>query len=453
MLINKPIPGSVHGSTAMNTILMNALESVDPNQCVRSALTLKGRSLIIKDQVVDLQEINRVFVIGVGKAVLPMAWAVSDALGDHINEGALIAKHTDAGIQSKLNSQLKVFIGSHPIPSEDSVKATGRMLEMLKRTTPEDLVIGLISGGGSSLMTYPVEEIGLAGLQRTTSLLLKCGATIEEMNTIRKHLDLVKGGGLLKYIYPAKSFHLILSDVLGDPLSMIASGPTVADPTTFQNCLDIIHKFIIDDQMDNKVMKYLQKGAEGSIEETIKEGNAIITHHKNFIIGSLSIAAEAACAQAESLGFATKLLTTSLRGEARVVGAELASRLVELVQNKHSSEKPLCLIAGGETTVTVTGKGKGGRNQELALAAAQVLDGIDNCALVSFATDGEDGPTDAAGSFVTGKTIQAGLDLGIENQKYLIENNAYEFLEKTDALIRTGPTGTNVNDLVLLFAF
>jgi len=453
MLINNPIPDNVFSSNAMNKIILNALVSVDPNQCVRNALNLKGDTLIIKDQVVDLQKIGRVFIIGVGKAVLPMALAISDTLGDLITEGALIAKHTDTVIQSKLNSRIKVLIGSHPIPSEDSVNATNVMLETLKRTAPEDLVIGLISGGGSALMTNPVKKIGLAGLQRTTSLLLKCGATIEEMNTIRKHLDLVKGGGLLKYIYPAKSFHLILSDVLGDPLSMIASGPTAADPTTFQDCLEIIHKFKFDDQVDKEVLKYLQKGAEGSIEETIKEGSEIITHNKNFIVGSLSIAAQAACAQAEASGFETELLTTSLRGEAKTVGAELASQLVDVVQNKKNRGKPLCMIAGGETTVTVSGNGKGGRNQELSLAAAQVLEGVDNCVLISFATDGEDGPTDAAGGFVTGKTIKAGLNLGLDSQKYLNDNNAYEFLEKTDALIQTGPTGTNVNDLVLMFAF
>jgi len=200
-------------------------------------------------------------------------------------------------------------------------------------------------------------------------------------------------------------------------------------------------------------VKYLQKGAEGSIEETIKEGNTSLGDHRNFIVGSLSIAAEAACAQAETLGFETKIVTTLLRGEARMVGTELASQLVEIVQSNNKRKKPLCLIAGGETTVTVTGTGRGGRNQELALAAAQVLDGVKNCALISFATDGEDGPTDAAGGFVTGKTIQTGMDLGLNSQNYLNGNNAYEYLEKTGALILTGPTGTNVNDLVLMFAF
>ena len=384
MLINKPIPENVHSSENINKILLSALESVDPNECVKRFLGKNGSSLTIKDQEVNLQKVNRIYLIGVGKAVLPMALAVSDAMGDLISESALIAKYTDTNIQSKLNRHIKVLIGSHPIPSENSVKSTGEMLELLKKTKSDDLVIGLISGGGSALMTYPVEEIGLAGLQKTTSLLLKCGATIEEMNTIRKHLDLVKGGGLLKYIYPAKSIHLILSDVLGDPLSMIASGPTSADPTTFQNCLEIIHKFKIVDQMDEKVLEYLRKGAEGSIEETIKAGNTTLKDHSNFIVGSLTIAAEAARAQAEALGFETKILTTSLRGEARIAGAELAHQLVELVQSKPSREKPLCLIAGGETTVTVTGNGKGGRNQELALAAAQVLQGVNNCALYHF---------------------------------------------------------------------
>lgn len=453
MLINQPIPDNVYRSNEMNKILLNALKSVDPNQCVKKVLYIENGSLFIENQRIDLQKVNKFFIIGVGKAVLPMASAVNDLMGNLISEGLLIAKHTDTEIQAKLNSQIQVFFGSHPIPSENSVKATGAMLEMLSKTTSDDLVIGLISGGGSALMTFPAEEIGLSGLQKTTSMLLKCGATIEEMNTIRKHLDLIKGGGLLKHIYPAKSVHLILSDVLGDPLSMIASGPTSADPTTYENCLNIIHKYKIVEQMDNRIMEYLHKGAEGLKEETIKEGNVLIKDHRNFIVGSLSIAAEAACTQADALGFETKILTTSLRGEARIAGADLAKQLVELVHRKNNMEKPICLIAGGETTVTVTGNGRGGRNQELALAAAQVLHGVSNCAIISFATDGEDGPTDAAGGFVTGKTNQTGLDLGLDSQNYLNENNAFEFLEKTGALIRTGPTGTNVNDLVLMFAF
>jgi glycerate-2-kinase len=234
---------------------------------------------------------------------------------------------------------------------------------------------------------------------------------------------------------------------------MIASGPTAADPTTFENCLEIINKYGIDDLLDNRVMSYLKSGAAGLIEETIKDGNPIIVDHKNLIVGSLSIAAEAACNQAKEAGFDAKILTTSLRGEARVVGAKLARQLADLVKIKKIGEKPICLIAGGETTVTVKGNGTGGRNQELALSAAQVLRGINNSAFVSFATDGEDGPTDAAGGFVTGKTLEIGLRMNLVSQDYLDNNNAYEYLNKVGGLIKTGPTGTNVNDLVLMFAF
>lgn len=334
MLIKQPIPDHVYRSKDLNRMLAGALEAVDPNQCVKKVLNRKGSSLLFPNLEVDLLKINRIFVIGVGKAVLPMASAVADTVGDLISEGVLIAKHADAEIQSKLNSNIQVLIGSHPILSENSVSATRVMLEMLKKTTPDDLVIGLISGGGSALMTYPAEEIGLAGLQKTTSLLLKCGATIEEMNTIRKHLDLVKGGGLIKHIYPAMSVNLILSDVLGDSLSIIASGPTSADPTTYENSLDIIHKYKIDDLMDSRVMEYLQKGAAGLIEETIKDENTLIKDHHNFIVGSLTIAAEEACARAKAAGYDSKILTTSLRGEAKAAGVELAKRLVEQVINK-----------------------------------------------------------------------------------------------------------------------
>lgn len=453
MLINQFIPKNVYRSDDINRILVSALESVDPKMCVEKILNRKNSSLFINDQEIKLKDIKKIYIIGVGKAVLPMALAVSDALGELIGEGVLIAKHDDAGIHSQLIKSLRIIKGSHPIPSEKSVKATGILLEMLKKTTPGDLVIGLVSGGGSALMTYPVKEIGLRGLQNVTSLLLKCGATIEEMNTIRKHLDLVKGGGLLKYIYPANSFHLTLSDVLGDPLSMIASGPTSPDPTTFENCLEIIQKYGIKDQLNNKVMSYLMNGAAGLNEETVKSGNPLLLDQKNIIVGSLSIAVEAACDQAKKVGFDAKILTTSLRGEAREVGVEMANLLVDCVKNKKINDKPICLIAGGETTVTVKGSGRGGRNQELAISAAQVLGGIKDCALISFATDGEDGPTDAAGGIVTGATLGVGIKKNLNSQDFLDNNNAYEYLKKVGGLISTGPTGTNVNDLVLMFAF
>ena len=453
MSITQPITENAFRSADLNKIILTALDSVDPRKCVARALKRENDLLTIQDHVVNLKEYHTIYLIGVGKAVLPMASAVSEILGDLIIEGELIAKYDNAEIHSELKNSIRLHIGDHPIPSEKSIDATRQLLEMLKKTTQEDLVIGLISGGGSALMTHPVKGVGLAGLQRTTASLLKCGATIEEMNTIRKHLDSIKGGGLLKHIQPAKSFHLILSDVLGDPLSMIASGPTCSDPTTFCDCLEIIKKYRIEDHLDKDVLTYLENGATGLHEETLKDENPLLADHKNYIIGSLSIAADAAYRQAIKAGFKARILTTTLRGEAREVGAKLASQLAELVQKKKKSDKPICLIAGGETTVTVKGNGKGGRNQELALSAAQKIEGLQDCAFVSFATDGEDGPTDAAGGFVTGDTIRIARNMNLESQDFLDNNNAYEFLKRTGSLIYTGPTGTNVNDLVLMFAF
>ena len=453
MPINQPIPENFYRSNDLNLIIMGALQSVDPEKCVKKVIERKMDSLIINNYESNLKDIHKIYIIGVGKAVLRMALAVSGILDDLFEEGVLITKHDDPRINSKLNKRIRVLKGSHPVPTEQSVEATWILLDMLKKTTPDDLVIGLFSGGGSALMTCPDEKIGLVGIQNITSLLLKCGATIEEMNTIRKHLDKVKGGGLLTQIYPAKSTHFILSDVLGDPLSMIASGPTSADPTTFKDCLEIIQRYGIEEQVDPKVMSYMNDGVLGLHEETIKDGDTLLRDHKNVIIGSLSIAAETACDQAVKLGFDAKILTTSLRGEARAVGVDLANQLVDLVNNRKNNDKPVCLIAGGETTVTVTGEGLGGRNQELALSAAQVLGGINNCTFISFATDGEDGPTDAAGGIVTGDTLGNGKKANLNAQDFLKNNNAYEYLDKVGGLIRTGPTGTNVNDLVLMFAF
>jgi glycerate 2-kinase len=453
MPTNLPIPDHFLHFNDLNKIICSSLESVDPEKSVKKALKRNNDLLLISETEISLTNIRNIKVIGVGKAVLPMALGISDILNEDITVGVLITKHFDPEIQSKLNKNIKVLLGSHPIPTNLSVVSTGMMLNLLKEGTANDLVIGLISGGGSALMTYPVKEIGLEGMQTVTSLLLKCGATIQEINTIRKHLDLVKGGGLLKCIHPANSIHLILSDVLGDPLSMIASGPTSADPTTYQDCLNIIKNYHIEDRADPKILTFLRDGALGLHEETLKDGNPLLKESKNFIIGSLSIAVNEAADQAKKLGYEVKILTTSLIGEAKVVGKDLGIKLRNVVAEREKKSKPICLIAGGETTVTVTGKGKGGRNQELALSAAQELDGMDNCALISFATDGEDGPTDAAGGIVTGSTINTGNKMDLNANEFLKNNNSYEYLDKAGGLIRTGPTGTNVNDIVLLFAF
>lgn len=453
MSITNPISENYFRSAELNAIILSALDAVDPKKCVASSLKRDKNILTIEGHTLDLKSFRAIYLIGVGKAVLTMASAASEILGDWITEGELIAKHDNPRIHAELQAALRIRTGDHPLPSQKSIDATSQMLKMLKKTTSDDLVVGLISGGGSALMTFPVKEVGLAGLQRTTNTLLMCGASIDEINTIRKHLDAVKGGGLLKHIQPAKSVHLILSDVLGDPLSMIASGPTCNDPTSFSDCLGIIEKYQIGNRLDKEVLVFLENGAKGLHPETIKIGNPVLANHQNFIIGSLSIAAEAACKKANELGINAKILTTMLRGEARDVGTSLGRDLAEIVKTKNKVDKPICLIAGGETTVTVKGNGMGGRNQELALSAAKEIGGLQDCALISFATDGEDGPTDAAGGFVTGDTIKIARSMDLDSKEYLDNNNAYEFLKKTGSLITTGPTGTNVNDLIIMFAF
>lgn len=452
MTINLPIPENSIYASDINSIIEYALKSVDPALCVKKNFVKNGDLIKIEKTEFDLTRIEKIYLVGYGKAVLPMAVAISEILGDQIHEGVLIAKHNDLRLQAKLPDSIRVFKGSHPVPTEMSYKATDFLLSMLNKTTANDLVIGLISGGGSALLTHPFTEIGLPALQKITSDLLKSGASINEMNTIRKHLDQVKGGGLLKFIEPAQSVHLILSDVLGDPLSMIASGPTSADSTTFCECLNIIDKYEISGFKNQKVIAYLKKGAMGLEEETLKDNDSRLKNHKNLIIGSLSIAVQAAHQKALKLGFNSRILTAPITGEARERGNELAEELFNNAIVLNEKSKPLCLIAGGETTVTVKGAGKGGRNQELALSAALKIDGLDRLIFVSFATDGEDGPTDAAGGFVTGDTIRIGKDKGLDADEYLKNNNAYNYLKKVGGLVMTGPTGTNVNDIVLMIA-
>ena len=385
MINSNPIPEKYAFAEEINSIINYAIKSVDPDLCVRNNFSLDGTILKINKSEFDLDKIENIFLIGFGKAVLPMAGAVYEILGNKIKEGVLITKHEDLQIQKNFPGSIQVFKGSHPVPTELSIKGTKTLQSMLLKTTPKDLVIGLISGGGSALLTNPLPEIRLSELQKITSDLLKSGASINEMNTIRKHLDQVKGGGLLKFIEPAQSIHLILSDVLGDPLSMIASGPTSPDPTSFKESLGIIEKYKLS-ELDNKNVKdFLKKGEMGLVEETIKDNDPRLINHRNLIIGSLSIAIDAAFQKAQQLGFVSRMLSTSISGEAYQMGEEMADILIENAKNITDISKPLCLFAGGETTVTVHGSGKGGRNQELALAAAMKIEGFDRLFFVSFA--------------------------------------------------------------------
>jgi hydroxypyruvate reductase len=351
------------------------------------------------------------------------------------------------------HSPVRILEASHPLPDERGVQGAQQLIDLLKGVGPDDLVIGLISGGGSALLTSPAPGLSLGDLQALTSALLACGANINEINTLRKHLDLVKGGGLAQWVAPARLATLILSDVVGDPLDVIASGPTVPDPTTFAEALGVIEKYQIGAKTPSAVIDRLQQGAAGNIPDTPKPGDPLFERVQNVIVGSNRQAAEAALAQAQAEGLYPLLLTTYLQGEARQVGRVLAGVARQVASSGQPIARPACLVAGGETTVTLRGDGSGGRNQEMALSAVAELAGLPDLALVTLATDGGDGPTDAAGAVVTGETLSRAQNLGLGPEDYLSRNNAYHFFAPLGDLLKPGPTQTNVNDLAFIFAF
>jgi hydroxypyruvate reductase len=327
------------------------------------------------------------------------------------------------------------------------------MVELLEEAKQEDLVICVISGGGSALLTLPADGITLEDLQQTTDALLRSGATINEMNVVRKHLDTVKGGGLARLAAPARVVTLVLSDVVGNPLDAIASGPTVPDTSTWADASRIFDRYALWDSIPRSVADRIKAGAAGDLPDTPKAGDPIFERVSTVIVGSNLLACEAAAAAGRAMGLNALVLTTYVEGEAREVGRVLAALLREVADSGHPLPRPCVLIAGGETTVTIRGPGQGGRNQELALSAAFGLRGVQDVLLASIGTDGNDGPTDAAGAFVDGTTLARAAAVGLDHQVYLADNNSYAFFDRLGDLIRTGPTNTNVNDLYLLFAF
>jgi hydroxypyruvate reductase len=449
-------------------ILAAALDAVEPGATVRRYLRRDGQRLAIGERIYDLANYARVFLVGAGKAGAPMARAGADILGERLAGGVIVVKEGHAGIEnaelrieknehdssfSILNSQFSILEAGHPIPDQRGVDGAQRMAELLERATERDLVIALISGGGSALLTLPAPGIALADMQALTAALLACGASINEINTLRKHLDQLKGGGLARLAGPAAIATLILSDVVGNPLDVIASGPTVPDPTTFGDAYAILERYDVVEQVPEPILARLRDGMAGTIDETLKPGDRRFDRVQNLVVGSSSQAADAALEAARAEGFNTLLLTTYLQGEAREVGRMLAAVARELATTGQPLPRPACVIAGGETTVTLRGKGQGGRNQELALAAAADLAGLFNVALVALATDGGDGPTDAAGAVVTGATLERARALGLDQAAHLARNDAYPFFAALGDLLQPGPTQTNVNDLAFVFAF
>jgi len=438
-------------------ILDSALEAVDPYKGILRTVHIDRSHLIIAEQAYNLKEIRRVVIVGVGKAAFPMAVAMEEILGDRLEIGIILTKDGYAapasGLVRRKLYQTRVLEAGHPIPDARGVAAAQEIIKLLQTLENDDLVIFMISGGGSALLNSPVPGVNLADLQQFTGLMLRAGATINQINTLRKHLDLAKGGGLARQASPARMATLVLSDVIGDPLDVIASGPTVPDNTTFQDAWSIIEQFNLEDEIPASICSYLDKGRRGEVPETLKSGDPVFNRTQQVIIASNSQAVSAAAIQARKYGLDVLLLTSFLQGEAREVGRMMAAIARQIQATGEPVKRPACVIAGGETTVTVRGAGKGGRNQELALGSLQEMARLPRTMLVALATDGSDGPTEAAGAVVTGDSLDRGLTLGLDPRKFLDRNDAYLFFDRLGDLIRSGPTQTNVNDLTILFAF
>jgi hydroxypyruvate reductase len=443
----RPPPADAH----LDDVLGAALAAVEPAQAVRRAITSNAHGITIDGSTHDLSRFSRVLVVGAGKASAPMAAAVEDLLVDaRIQvEGSVTVRYGHAAATRSVS----IREGGHPMPDVQGVEATRAIVELLESSTTSDLVICVISGGGSALLTLPADGISLEDLQRTTDALLRSGATINQINEVRKHLDVVKGGGLARLAAPAQLLTLVLSDVVGNPLDAIASGPTVGDSSTFADAARVFDQYALWSELPEAVVSRIRRGAAGELPDTPKPGDPLFANAQTVVVGSNLLACEAAARAASDAGFDTLVLTTFVEGEAREAGRVLAAVLREVDASGHPLARPACIVAGGETTVTLRGAGQGGRNQELALSAAYGLRGVERVLLASIGTDGSDGPTDAAGAWVDGSTLSRSAAIGLDAAASLAANDSYTFFDKLGGLIRTGPTQTNVNDLYLLFAY
>lgn len=424
------------------TIFGAALKAADAGFAVRQM----WRTAMMGIQVGDF---DRVYVIAAGKAAAPMAKAIQERIGDAITSGLVVTKYGHVRTRSP---HWDVIEAGHPIPDEGGLRAAEAVRSLLQTINARDLLIIAISGGASALLSAPVPTLSLQDKQITTDLMLRAGANIQELNTVRKHLSFLKGGRLAALAYPATVVTLVLSDVIGDPLDVIASGPTAADSTTFGDALQVLKTLNLLRDIPEPVRKHLQRGAKGHVDETPKPRSPVFANVRNVIVGSNRLALQAAARQAKSLGYKTLLLSSAMEGEARQVAQVHAAILREVIASGNPAEAPACLLSGGECTVTVRGSGRGGRAQEFALAAASCLAGLPRVLLLSAGTDGTDGPTDAAGAMVTGATVAKGREKGLVAADFLARNDSYAFLNAVQQLVKTGATGTNVMDVCIMLA-
>uniref|UniRef100_UPI0040264E24 glycerate kinase type-2 family protein n=2 Tax=Candidatus Tripitaka californicus TaxID=3367616 RepID=UPI0040264E24 len=474
-------------------IFYHALGAVDPARLVRERVgrgTLqRAPTLKIDSKSYALKEFNGVYAVGFGKASAPMAQALEEILGEWLKGGIVVVKEGHALPLKKI----KVLESGHPVPDRRSQEAAMSLLDWanteVQRVNPPEaervqglralqtkraLVFCLVTGGGSALLCAPPGDISLEEVKTATSLLLASGAEIKEVNTVRKHLSLIHGGRLARALYPAVVINLVVSDVVGDVLDMVSSGPTLPDPSTYKGALEIVSKYGLAKRLPERVYEYLKRGVSGEVEETPKEGDVCFQDVHTFLLGSNMRALEAAKEKAIELGYNTRILGSSFTGEAREVARVFSSRARECREGDNppsgpalvaehqgysigalppmlnrSGSGPACLLAGGETTVTIRGNGKGGRNQEFALASAMEIEGLEGVVILSGGTDGNDGPTEAAGAVVDGTTCRRARAHGMEPEDFLMRNDSHTFFCRLGDHIITGPTRTNVMDIML----
>ena len=427
-----------------------ALEAANPRTIIRKHVKVQGDKLIVDDLTYSLRHYRRILVLGAGKASGFMAEEIEKLLGPKIAQGIVIVPDY---LKPWPKGRRIAYVGSsHPIPTEKTVHRTAQLARLAKSAGKDDLAIMVLSGGASSLMELPLSGLTLSDLRKTTDLLLKSGAKIQEINTVRRHLSQIKGGRLAEMLRCADLLTLIISDAIGDELDAIGSGPTAPDPTTYMDARRVLENYNIWLKIPARVGKTIEQRVNGGFSETPKSGDRTFRKVRNVIVGNNGQSCEEVVRHLKRSGYAASILSTHLVGEAREAGSILGSVLTDMRNNRRPTSPPAAMVCGGETTVTITGNGKGGRNQELALAAALAIDGTENVVVGSLATDGVDGLTDAAGAIVDGTTVSRGQKLGLSAEDYLKNNDSYNFLKRTGDLVKTGPTGTNVNDVMILIA-
>lgn len=427
-------------------IFQAAIRAADGGKKVKRFLK-KERNLVgVGREVFRLHAQGRLLVVGAGKATATMARSVEEILDDALAGGVIVVKYGHA-LPLK---RIEVVEAGHPLPDRNGLEGARKIFDLVKGAGQNDLLLCLFSGGASALLPLPVSGVTLTDKQEVTRLLLNCGAAIQEINTVRKHLSRIKGGGLARTAHPARVVSLIVSDCVGDPLDVVASGPTAPDPSSFKGCLDILARYELMERVPASVLSHFKAGVQGLVPETPKPGDAIFKNVTNLIVANNRLALKAAATKAARLGWQPLILSSFITGDTRQAAIFHAAVIKEIRASGHPVRPPACLLSGGETTVVVTGPGMGGRNQEFALTLAKEIRDMEGVLALIAGSDGTDGPTDAAGAFADGTTLRRGESLGMEAASFLAQNDSYNYFRVLGDLFFTGPTGTNVMDIRII---